>query len=386
MLEAVFDAIETNRQANRGLPGSAYTSDSFFDWECRNVFEQGWFALAFGADAPSPGDLFPVEVLGMSFIVARGEDMELRVFHNVCRHRGRRLVDGPAHGARLIRCPYHAWTYRLDGRLQGTPHIGGPGVHDVCGFAREDHSLFEVPSATWLDIVFVNPGGGAGAFADHVAPLAARLDSLWGAGGGSQLASAADCAIVMTVESNWKLALENYLEAYHLPFVHPGLNRYSPLAEHYIFADAAGFAGQGVTRYRPTLAARALPSLPSWPIERRETAEYPALYPNALLGIQHDHLFAMLLIPQGPQRTLERVAIQFVGHAATDEASAETRRAVCAGWREVFEEDVAAVEGMQAGRRCGAFDGGVFTPVLDVATAHFHRWYAAQVAGLDAGS
>src|SRR5690606_3440811 len=200
MLEAVFNAIETNLRANRGLPGPAYTSDSFFEWECRNVFERGWFALAFGADAPSPGDLFPVEAVGMSFVVARGDDMELRVFHNVCRHRGRRLVDGPAQGVRLIRCPYHAWTYRLDGRLQGTPHIGGPGVHDVCGFAREDHSLFEVPSATWLDIVFVNPGGDAGAFADHVAPLAARLDSLWGAGGDSQLAPAADSAIAMTVE------------------------------------------------------------------------------------------------------------------------------------------------------------------------------------------
>lgn len=92
--------------------------------------------MAFAADVPNPGDVQKVDVLGLSLILLRTESGEIKTFYNVCRHRGRQLVDDPCTAVKLLRCPYHAWTYRLDGRLQGTPHIGGTGFHRVDGFDK----------------------------------------------------------------------------------------------------------------------------------------------------------------------------------------------------------------------------------------------------------
>ena len=328
-----------------------------------------------------------IAVLGQSLLLVRDAQGVLRVFHNVCRHRGRRLLDDACRHAAAIRCPYHAWTYGLDGTLRGTPHVGGAGVHSVSGFDKSPFGLIEVRSHLWHDIVFVNPGAEAPSFASFIAPVEARLSGLWGTAGAEALRPAADGFMEMEVASNWKLAVENYLEAYHLPVVHPGLNSYSPLSDHYCYHDAADFAGQGVTSYRPGLAAgRPVPSIPGWNADALFTAEYPAIYPNTLLGVQNDHFFVMVLLPLGPDHTLERVALQFVGEAASDPHYASTRLAIREGWRAVFLEDVPAVEGMQAGRHCAAFDGGVFTPVQDAATRHFHRWIAQRTRPLAVGA
>lgn len=380
-MHAVLNAIKASLEGDNGLPNEIYTSEAYLQWERRNIFGPRWFGIAFGADVPRPGDIRKIDMLGMSLIVVRDENRAIRVFHNVCRHRGRQLVDEPCSHARMIRCPYHAWTYRLDGRLNGTPHIGGAGLHKVEGFDKSRFSLFEVRSETWLDVVFVNLDGGADPLEQFIDPLKSRLSRLWGEGGPDAMRPAADGFMEMEVGANWKLALENYLEAYHLPIVHPGLNSYSPLSNHYCYYDARDYAGQGVTTYRPNITAgQPMPSLPGWPEEQKHTAEYPALYPNVLIGIQRDHFFTMLLLPLDSNRTLERVALQFVGDSADDPAWLNTRHAILEGWRLVFQEDISAVEGMQTGRRSDAFDGGVFTPVLDQATRHFHRWYAAEAA------
>lgn len=386
-MQAILEAIDASRHGDGGLPNGVYTSAEFLRWEHRNLFAPRWFGVAFGNDVPNPGDIRKVDLLGMSIIVLRDENRGVRVFHNVCRHRGRQLVDESCSHARMIRCPYHAWTYRLDGRLNGTPHIGGAGIHTIEGFDKADHGLLEIRSRMWMDIVFINLNDQAGSFDEFMAPLATRLGGLWGAEGGDLMTPADDGSMEMEVRSNWKLALENYLEAYHLPIVHPGLNSYSPLSNHYLYHDAMDFAGQGVTTYRPNITAgQAMPSLPHWPHDRHHTAEYPALYPNVLVGVQHDHFFAMLLIPLACDHTLERVELQYVTEAARDAALINTRHAIMEGWRLVFQEDVAAVEGMQRGRASDAFDGGVFTPVLDRATRHFHRWFAEQVADMGRAS
>lgn len=380
-MQPILDAIEATRHTDHGLPNAVYTTAGFLDWEREQLFARGWFAIGFGADVANAGDMRRVDLLGQSLLMVRDIDGTLRVFHNVCRHRGRRLLDEVCRHAATIRCPYHAWTYRLDGSLRGTPHIGGAGIHRVEDFDPAGYGLFAVRSHVWCDIVFVNTDSNAAPFESYIAPLEARLAKLWGTEGPRLLSTAPDGFMDMEVASNWKLAMENYLEAYHLPVVHPGLNSYSPLSAHYCYHDAADFAGQGVHSYRPTLVAgKPPPSLPGWNADALYTAEYPAVYPNALLGVQSDHFFVMLLLPLSHDRTLERVALQFVGEAASDPVYAATRHAIREGWRSVFQEDVAAVEGMQAGRQCPAFDGGVFTPVQDLPTKHFHRWVARRAA------
>jgi choline monooxygenase len=382
-MQALFDTIADSTTGNGGLPNGIYNRHDFFLWERQNLFGSGWFGVAFAADVPNPGDVQKIDVLGLSLILLRTEAGEVKTFYNVCRHRGRQLVDEPCTGVKLLRCPYHAWTYRLDGQLQGTPHIGGTGVHRVDNFDKSQFGLYEIRNHVWMDIVFVNLSGAAESFATWIEPLEKRLERFWGSQGPGQMHPARDGVMEMQVESNWKLALENFLEAYHLPFVHPGLNSYSPLKDHYCIISQDNFAGQGVNNYQPNIGTgTAMPTISTWTEELGHTAEYPALYPNVLIGIQRDHFFTMLLIPLETNKTLERVELLFVGDSASDEAYINTRQAILEGWRVVFQEDVAAVEGLQAGRQIDVFDGGVLTPVLDRSTHHFHRWFARQATNI----
>jgi len=119
-----------------------------------------------------------------------------------------------------------------------------------------------------------------------------------------------------------------------------------------------------------------VPQIDGWPEDRLNHAEYISLYPNALLGLQADHFFSVLVLPGAADRTLEKLQISFTGAAATDDSYAACRAAVLKSWDTVFREDVFAVEGMQTGRNSPGFDGGVFTPVQDVPTHHFHMWVA----------
>ncbi|MEM6487032.1 MAG: RHO alpha subunit C-terminal catalytic domain-containing protein, partial [Pseudomonadota bacterium] len=172
-----------------------------------------------------------------------------------------------------------------------------------------------------------------------------------------------------------------YCESYHLPWVHPGLNSYSRLEDHYHIEDE-GFSGQGTRAYRPMLSEDGARFPPIEGIDRvwDEGAEYIALYPNVLLGVHKDHAFAIVLEPKAPGRTLEHVAILYPDAAVADAGFATMRTRNAEMWREVFEEDVFVVEGMQRGRHASGFDGGRFSPAMDGPTHAFHRWVAGRLA------
>jgi choline monooxygenase len=183
------------------------------------------------------------------------------------------------------------------------------------------------------------------------------------------------------VQCNWKLAVENYCEAYHLPWVHPSLNKYSRLEDHYNIMVADNFAGQGSYAYNlADVAGTRLPKFPAWPGDKQRQAEYIAFYPNVLLGIQADHAFALMLEPVSQQRTVEHLRVYYVGDEAAGDEYAANRTATLESWRVVFSEDISAVEGMQRGRLSSAFKGGVFSPVMDTPTHHFHRWVAGLLS------
>jgi choline monooxygenase len=159
-----------------------------------------------------------------------------------------------------------------------------------------------------------------------------------------------DAQLGLEVRCNWKLAVENYCESYHLPWVHPALNTYSRLEDHYCFLDASDFSGQGSLAYRLSdVAGTHLPRLEGWPADQLHVAEYPSLYPNVLLGVQIDHVFAIILTPIGPNLTREELRIYYVGDGALAEAYRGCRAATLEAWRGVFNEDLFALEGMQAG-------------------------------------
>ena len=192
-----------------GLPNRTYTSPEFFQLELERIVAPSWACLGHTCDVPQPGDLRPMRLFGEPLLMARAIGGTVRVFHNVCSHRGNELVWEPCRVKGAIRCPYHAWTYDLEGRLIGTPNIGGPGRHAVEGFDRSAHGLRSVRSAVWLNLVFVNLSGDAEPFEAFIGPLAERFERLGGIGYERRLRPAANHGgFQFEVHANWKLALE----------------------------------------------------------------------------------------------------------------------------------------------------------------------------------
>ena len=292
---------------------------------------------------------------------------------NICRHRGMILVEEARKIEGAIRCPYHSWCYGTDGRLVSTPHVGGAGQNTHDAIDRDTLGLIEVRSHVWFGVVWVNLSGKAPAFEDAMAPLLAR----WSEFSQPFYHGGADSRFVLSVDTNWKLAVENYCESYHLPWVHPGLNSYSRLEDHYNIEEPDAYSGQGTEVYRQLRgeSGQVFPDFAGLSDKWDTAAEYIAVYPNVLLGVHRDHAFAILLLPDGPGQTHEHVHL-FYPVPDSDDA---LRAANTALWKVVFEEDVFVVEGMQRGRHARGFDGGRFSPVMDGPTHCFHAWAAGRL-------
>lgn len=364
----------------RGLPNEAYTSGAHWAAERDGLLAQTWTCIGFASDLPQGAYAEPFTLMGTPLVILQDASGGIRVFHNVCSHRGQLLVAdrGPVKG--VLRCPYHSWTYDLEGRLRGTPHIGGTGVHQLKGFHCDNHGLKALRSEIWMDMIFVNPSGDAPPFEEHIAPLMERWRRYWGDAHHRYKRAGQGDRLELEINANWKLAIENYCESYHLPWVHPGLNTYSRLEDHYTIMIEDRFAGQGTHVYQLPDITDQLPQLDVWPPDKLRTAEYIAMYPNVMLGIHVDHFFAMRLDPIAPDRTAESLRVYYLDDAELDATRDATRRALMDSWRAVFQEDVGVVEGMQLGRQSPGFDGGLFSPVMDEANHHFHRWVAGSIS------
>lgn len=358
----------------RGLPNRCYTAADFLAHEQEALFARTWTCIGTAASLPRKGFARPVDFLGAPLVLVRDHQGTVQVYHNVCSHRGVKLVTEAQRVKGRLRCPYHCFCYELDdGALTATPHFGGAYRDRVEGFDPADHGLRAVRSAVWADMVFVNLAGNAPPFEHFIAPLAER----WGAYDLSLLRHGGEIggAMAFDVRTNWKLAVENYSESYHLPWVHPGLNSYSRLEDHYTIVEPDRFSGQGVTNYAPAEDAP-LPRFPGLTAEQAKAGEYVGLFPNVLLGVQADHFFSIWLEPIAANRTVEHLNLYYAGDSAVGGGHAESRRRTLERWREVFVEDVDVVERMQAGRHSPAFDGGLFSPAMDSGNHAFHLWVA----------
>ncbi len=376
-----LQSVLADIQHAQGLPNSCYTDAVMFQTERDAVFRRNWTAIAFAQDVPQAATVYPVDFMGLPLLVVRDRADQLRVFHNVCSHRGMKLVAAAGPVGRVLKCPYHAWCYGLDGSLRTTPFIGGPKSNQHDDFDPSLHGLREVPSQVAFGVVFVALSDDCPDFSEYVTPLQQRWQPF------------ADCELypggteslfTLEIAANWKFAIENYCESYHLPFVHPGLNSYSRLEDHEHIRDQnSGFSGQVSVAYRPTLAAgsnQQFPELPGLADEWAGRGEYISLYPNLMLGTHSDHFYAILIMPIAPNRTLERVLISYFDIvAATSDSFQKLRSANSELWRGVFEEDVWAVEGLQAGRASPGYEGGVFSPAMDGPTLDFHQWVARNL-------
>ena len=375
-MDDLISVLKPIEQAN-GLPNACYIDENMHAKEADSVFKQGWAAIGFGCDVPKPGCVYPVELLGIPLLMVRTKNNEVHVFENVCRHRGMILVEEPAQLNGPITCPYHAWSYDLEGQLKATPHVGGPNIHKDETVICEDLSLNRVKSALWRDVVFINLSGSAPEFAEIARPLRER----WAEFETDIYSGGADSMFTLNVDCNWKLAVENYCEAYHLPFIHPGLNSYSRLEDHYNILDEQSYAGQGSYVFKPQLDenGRSFPVFAGLSTKWDTAAEYCAFFPNVLIGVHKDHCYAILLIPNGQGKTEERVSLYYADETALGPEYAEMRATNARLWKGIFIEDIGVVEGMQRGRHAPSYDGGKFSPKMDTPTHHFHKWVAGQI-------
>ncbi|PWE33209.1 (2Fe-2S)-binding protein [Maritimibacter sp. 55A14] len=357
-----------------GLPNAHYVDPAMFEEEKKTILHGTWAGLGFGKDVPEPGDANPVDFLGLPLVIVRDNDGEVRVFQNTCRHRGMILVQGKGKLRGMIRCPYHSWSYSLKGKLVATPHVGGPGHNTHAAVDRDTLGLVEMRSHVWRDVVFVNISGDAPDFAAYASDLMER----WKEFDQPVFHGGPESGFKLEVNTNWKLAVENYCESYHLPWVHPGLNSYSRLEDHYNIEQPGAYSGQGTMVYRQFRGRNGelFPDFAGLSPKWNEGAEYVAFYPNVLFGVHRDHAFAILLEPKGPERTIEHIELYY----ATDATDPGLREANAVLWKTVFEEDIGVVEGMQKGRHGDAFDGGRFSPAMDGPTHNFHAWVAERLS------
>lgn len=279
----------------RTLEARWYLSPEIFAREKERIFSRSWISAGRREDFTEPGEFRTVEVAGESLILTGSRDLDVRAFYNVCRHRGTRLCTqerGTFKGT--IQCPYHAWTYGLDGTLQAARNMEG-----ISDFDRADYPLHEAHGGEWegFEFVALDPGQPAREF---FAPLARRFD-LWRL---PELKRAA--SMTYDVACNWKLIFQNYSECYHCPVIHPQLERLSPsdsgrndliegpfLGGYSELRDSVETLATNPSRRRPLLAGE----------ENRSRVYYYTLFPSLLLSLHPDYAMAHYVRPIAPDRT-----------------------------------------------------------------------------------
>ncbi|MEM1102464.1 MAG: aromatic ring-hydroxylating dioxygenase subunit alpha, partial [Pseudomonadota bacterium] len=205
---SALDAVRRPIAQAHGLPNAHYTDPALFAGEAKATLLSTWAGLAVAADIPEPGDARPLTFLGIPLLLLRDKAGDVRVFQNICRHRGMILVSEPKRITGAIRCPYHSWCYATTGDLVSTPHVGGPGRNTHEGIDRATLGLIEVRSHVWRDVVFVNISGDAPPFAEVHGDLMAR----WAEHEQPLHHGGAESHFTLEVATNWKLAVENYCE------------------------------------------------------------------------------------------------------------------------------------------------------------------------------
>jgi choline monooxygenase len=364
-------------ERDQGLPGRHFTDEAVFQLERRAIFEKSWFCIGLSADVPAKGDLSPVTAFGEPLLMVR-DDAKLRVFHNVCSHRGALLVEAPVHGGPRIVCPYHSWAYKLDGTLVGTPHVGGAGRHVCPGLDPHGLGLRSVPVAEWAGHVFINLSGTAPPFEQWIRPVAERFGAIpWG-----DLRRDPALARSLEVAANWKIICENFVESYHLPPVHTALNAANPMEQHYQILGGHSYLGQGGTGYQPDqIAGAGLPPM----AELADASKYEALviFPNLILAPLPDMTFSIVMLPDSAQRTRERLEFLFVGAVALEDRFRALRMKGADFVANVNAEDVGIVETVQRGRWSSAFTGGQFAPAQEATSLQFQKMVAARILATD---
>ncbi len=350
---ATLHAIAQDQDGQEGLslPGWVYHDPGFFRVEMDRVIRPSWQVVCHVNDIEHAGDWHSLELLGESVIVVRGADGVVRAFHNVCRHRASRLVDGSSGCAKKLVCPYHGWAYETDGRLTGVP-----GKADYAALDMGRLGLNMAESEIWQGFVFIRLEGGGPSVAEMMAPYEAmvapyRFPEMRAFGRVTLRQRAV----------NWKNVADNYSDGLHIPVAHPGLTR--------LFGRGYGIEanthvdrmwGDLVERPSANPSERAyqalLPRVGHLPEAAQRHWLYFKLWPNVAFDIYPDQVDFMQFIPVSPTQTL----IREIAYALPDDRR-EMRAARYLNWRinrQVNAEDTTLIARVQAGMESRSYMPG----------------------------
>ncbi len=335
----------------RSLPGWLYHDPEFFEAEKRAFLRCAPQIVCHESEIAQPGDWRTLEYLGESIIVIRGDDREARAFSNVCRHRGSRLVDGVAGCAKVLTCPYHAWSYARDGRLVGVPHR-----QEYPSLQTDRLGLHSIALENWRGFLFVALEPGAPSVAEMMAPYADEVEHY----------RFEDLRVIGRVtlrerQLNWKTLCDNYSDHLHIPVGHPGLSRlfgrnYRIDAEPYadrmqgdlVEAQSANPSERAYQRY--------LPDAEHLPESHRRKWLYYKLFPNIAFDLYPDQVDFMQFIPMSSTKTLVRE----IGYALPDDRR-EMKAVRYLNWRinrRVNAEDTKLVTRVQLGMQSASYEAG----------------------------
>lgn len=339
-------------QDDESLPAWIYRDPDFFAAERDAVFRPAWQLVCHVSDVPDPGDFHTLDFLGEAIVAVRGEDGRVRSFHNVCRHRGARLLDGArGHCGRRIACPYHRWTYALDGTLVGVPHL-----NDYPGLEMRDYGLVPLEQEIFMGFVFVRLASGLPGVHEMLAPyleeLAAyRLEDLVPQGR----------VTLRPREVNWKNVADNYSDGLHINVAHPGLTRlfgrdYGLEARAWVDRMWGALVDTPSGNWSERRYQALLPDVTYLPPAQRRCWTYFKLWPNTAFDLYPDQVDFMQFIPVSATQTL----IREIAYVLPDERR-EMRAARYLNWRinrQVNLEDKALIERVQAGMGSGSYAAG----------------------------
>jgi phenylpropionate dioxygenase-like ring-hydroxylating dioxygenase large terminal subunit len=333
------------------LPAWTYRDPEFFGVEMTRVMRPSWQVVCHVSDIANAGEWQTLEFLGESILVIRGDDMNVRAFTNVCRHRASRLVSGESGCAKRLTCQYHGWTYGLDGRL-----VGVPGKSDYPGLDMQAHGLVAVELEVWSGFIFVRLTGGGPSVAAMMAPYQEliapyRFEELRALGR----------VTLRPRPVNWKNVADNYSDALHITVAHPGLTRlfgrsYGVEAEQYVDRMWGLIAEQPSPKLSERIYQRLLPRIDYLPEEAQRQWLYFKLWPNVAFDIYPDQVDFMQFLPLSPTSTM----IREINYAIPDDRR-EMKAARYLNWRinrQVNAEDTALITRVQQGMMSSSFTVG----------------------------
>ena len=356
------------------LPPQAYTSAEVFAWEQRNLLS-GWQCVGRSAAVGAPGDQRAERAGGSTVLLVRGQDGVLRGFANTCRHRGHELLPcGATASKRSVVCPYHAWSYHLDGSL-----AVAPGFSEGPDFAKADYPLAPVRVEEWHGWVFADPSGAAPDLAAHLGVLGERVAPYQP----QRLVVAATHEYL--IAANWKTVSENYHECYHCPLIHPELCAVSPPDSGQNWAsDASGAFVGGWMDLRDDVVTMSLDGrsggvpIPGLGGEALRRVDYIQLFPNLLISLHPDYVMTHRIVPRSAGQTWIECTFAFPPEAGQRDGFDPAYAADF--WDITNRQDWAACESVQRGLESGRSIAGPLSPAED-AVYRFVRMVARGYAG-----